>query len=221
MLTPDVSFYQAADALALKLGVPLTPVTVNLFVAWSYCEKPHTSGGAWQWNNPLNTKWAGFGGTNTTVGCANGDCVKQYPTQAAGVAACIATLTEGRYPTLVQALRANNAAQFLGATGEISTWGTNPGCIAVDYAALPTPPARYLQAPAAEPPGCPTGYLAVNGVCVPANRVPPGTRLGPALVGVGAAGVLLLAVGLGTVAWVERRPLAREGARAREWIREP
>ena len=138
---PPTSFWQAAAALANGLHAPRTPAVLKLLAAWSYCEKPHTGAGAWQWNNPLNTTEPGFGATASV----NSAGVKIYPTPADGVAATVATMTNGFYPNLVQALRAGNAAQFLAQRGEMATWGTSLACIQADYAALASPPSQYVE----------------------------------------------------------------------------
>lgn len=139
-LTIDGSFYQTATALLHKLGTTPTVVNLNLLAAWSYCEKPHYAGSSWQWNNPLNTTQPGFGAT-TSVNSAG---VKQYPTQADGIAATVATLTNGKYPQLVTALKSSDAALFFSQTGEMATWGTKLNCIHTIYGALATPPTQYL-----------------------------------------------------------------------------
>lgn len=139
-LTPDASFYQTAQAILEGLHATPTATNLNLLVAWSYCEKPHTTDGSWQWNNPLNTTMPGFG-AGTEVNSAG---VQNYPTRQLGIQATVATLTDGRYPHLVQALQTSNASEFFGASQEMATWGTNLSCIQTAYADLGSPPATYL-----------------------------------------------------------------------------
>ena len=132
MLQPDQSFYDAALAILGGLGIPPTGTNVNLLVAWSYCEKPHTAGGAWQWNNPLNTTQPAPGAVSV-----NSDGVKSYPDQQTGAAACAQTIQNGLYPTLLAGLQQSNADLFFSAPGELSTWGTGWSCPHTDYAELP------------------------------------------------------------------------------------
>lgn len=225
-LQPGVSFYEAAVAILRGLGAPLTTVGVNLLVAWSYCEKPHPNG-AWQWNNPLNTEEPGYG----DIGDANSDGVKMYATQADGVAATVATLSNGDYPALVQALRAGNAAQFFSAPGQVATWGTSFSCIRTDYSLLGPVPTQFLSptaAPITATPACPPGFTAVDGVCVPACPsgytwvngacVPVGSRpLVTAAIGTGLL-ALLVAAAVGTAVYgADPAGVRREAARVREW----
>jgi hypothetical protein len=140
-LNPPVSFWQVAAALANGLHAPRTVSVLKALAAWSYCEKPHTGAAAWQWNNPLNTTEPGFGSTATV----NAVGVRIYPTPADGIAATVATLTNGFYPGIVTALRAGNGATAVRQTGEIATWGTDPSCVATNFAALAPPPSTYLM----------------------------------------------------------------------------
>lgn len=140
MINPPASFWQAAAAVADGLGAPRNASVLRALAAWEWCEKIHGGAGAWQWDNPLNTTEPGYGSTSTV----NSAGVRVYPTEAQGVAAVVATLLNGRYPAIVAALRAGNGAQAIAQTGEIRTWGTNPSCVAEDYAAMGTPPSQYL-----------------------------------------------------------------------------
>lgn len=191
MITPGSSFYEAAQAILVALGAPVTPVTVNLLVAWSWCEKPHPDG-AWQGNNPLNTEeLAGASGVIA------GTSIPVYPTQSLGVRATVLTLTNGRYPTLVAALRTQNAGAFLGATGEGSTWGTDWSCVREVYAALPAAPPTSSTSSPGPTTTVRTYDLSANSSTSPAPR----TRLW--------WGIALLAAGAGVIAaveWEDRRP---------------
>jgi len=166
IFTPDISFWQTAQAIVLDLGGVPTPTNLKLLAAWSYCEKPHYAGSSWQWNNPLNTTEPCCGYT----GSVNSAGVKIYPTPANGVQATVKTLQNGYYPQLVQALLTSNATQFFAASGEMTTWGTSLACIQSDYTALAEPPSEFLSAPvasAAPPvvavsPTVPWGYLALG-----------------------------------------------------------
>ena len=124
----------AATAILAALGATPTPVNVGLLEAWITCEKG-TAGDAWQWNNPLNTTEPGYGSTQTV----NTAGVRVYPTPADGVAATVATLTNGYYPILVQGLRTSDAGTFFSGANEISIWGTDPACVQAVYAGLGLP----------------------------------------------------------------------------------
>ena len=185
-MTIDDSFYEAAKALLQSLGAPLTPENVNIIAAWSYCEKPHYSGAAWQWNNPLNTTLACCEWT----GNANESKVKIYPSKEAGIEATKETILNGLYPTLVQALTSSNPKLFLSARGEIQTWGTNPDCIASDYYSLGSPP-NWAVSPTPQPTPQPTLPPPAEIITI----VPLGI-LGIAtagLFGLGGAGTIVLA----------------------------
>ena len=145
MFTPDVSFWQTAQAIVLGLGAIPTPTNLKLLAAWSYCEKPHYGGSSWQWNNPLNSTEPCCGFT----GSVNSEGVKIYPTPSAGIQATVITLQNGDYPQLVQGILTSNAAQFFAANGEMATWGTSLACIQSDYSTISAPPSEFLAAPVA------------------------------------------------------------------------
>lgn len=130
------SFYEAAASILRALGYSLHPVSVNLLVAWMRCEKP-PGDTAWQWNNPLNTTlpWPGARDANYAG-------VKEYPSREDGILATVATMRNGLYPTLLEALRTGDAGLFFSDRGirQIATWGTNPSCVRAVYANLPPPP---------------------------------------------------------------------------------
>lgn len=198
----EASFYDAALAVLSGLGATPTAVNVNLVAAWAWCEKPHGAGDAWQWQNPLNTTQPGFGGT-----CVNSVCVRNYPSRDAGVQATVTTLRNGFYGHLVEALMRADAGEFFSSPGEMATWGTSLGCIQSVYGGLDAPPisSPQPQPPPPEPrPWPPAGPPADAG---------PG--IGPVL--------LLLAAGLGALAFVEyRRPgtLASLARRAEHEVEE-
>ncbi len=144
-IQPPASFWQAAADVANGLHAPRNASVLRALAAWEWCEKIHGGAGAWQWDNPLNTTEPGFGAT----GSVNSVGVKIYPSQTQGVAAVVATMTNGFYPGIVSALRAGNGAGAVAQAGEIATWGTNPTCVRQDYAAMASPPAQYLASPSA------------------------------------------------------------------------
>jgi hypothetical protein len=144
----------AAQAILQGLGAAVTPTGLALLEAWIACEKGDT-GDAWQWNNPLNTTQPGYGGVDVAGNAAG---VKIYPSQAAGIQATVATLTNGRYPHLLAGLLQGHAATFFARPQELATWGTDPTCVQQRYQAL----AGSGAAPTPSPAG-PTGQLVPTG----------------------------------------------------------
>src|SRR5579875_2971333 len=134
------SFYDAATAILSALGANPTPAGVNLLAALSWCEKPHTADGAWQWFNPLNTTQPEPGSYSV-----NSAGVQAYPSQQVGVQATVETLRNGYYPHLLDAVMSGNAAEFFGAPGEMATWGPTSRALRRHTTAsgrLPFPQAR-------------------------------------------------------------------------------
>lgn len=204
-LTVDASFTQAATAIAQQLGAN-NQTAVLLLTAWSYCEKPHGAGDGWQWNNPLNTTEPGYGET----GSVNSAGVKMYATRADGVSATVATLLNGRYPTLVAGLRQGNAALFFSAPSQMATWGTSAACVRTDYLAL----------------GGRLTASSVSGRAAPAPGPTPSTpgRAVPLWMTLAAGGLLF--GGLLVVAGVETAQdwpggFRELGRAAREWAAQP
>ena len=153
----EASFLEAARSIAAGLGAPQHPVTINLLASWSSCEKP--PGGAWQWNNPLNTTQPYPGAT-----CVNSVCVRNYPSRAAGITATVQTLLNGYYPTLVAGLRQADAGLFFSAPREMATWGTGYGCVRASYGPVgPSPAPNPVQPTAPAPAGAPWAVLALLG----------------------------------------------------------
>lgn len=116
--------WQAAILKAIK--APVTATNVKWLTAWQASE------GGTAANNPLNTTQPAGGATNyNSIG------VKNYPTAASGAAATAATLLNGRYPSIVAALRSGNPVDYTfsnannqGETGnplvkELQTWGSH------------------------------------------------------------------------------------------------
>lgn len=161
-MSTNGNFYAVAWDLLDALKFTRTDTNVNLLVAWAYCELKTGSGNPWAWNNPLSTTEPGFGGTP-----ANSAGVMRYPTQAEGIAATVATLTNGRYGQIVDALKTSNASEFFAARGEMATWGTDLTCIQEKYERLPPPPAQASEQVIAEE--------AVNGNAIGAPEEPRAT----------------------------------------------
>jgi hypothetical protein len=110
---------QFADAVLRGIGAPLTAANELLIASWAAAE------GTKARYNPLATTQPYAGATNF-----NSAGVKNYPSFAAGVAATVQTLKNGRYPFIVQSLQSNNAVaitQTREGRAEISVWGTSWG----------------------------------------------------------------------------------------------
>lgn len=107
-----------ARSILRGLGLPISRGAVSILVAWQACE-----GGPANRHNPMNT-------TLRTAGSAaiNSAGVQQYPTEADGISATVATL-QGGYPAIVSALSSGSPGRFLAAKGEIALWGTSYGCL--------------------------------------------------------------------------------------------
>lgn len=163
----DDSFYEAANKFLVALGAPLTKENVNLLAAWSYCEKPHYPGSAWQGNNPWNTTMpcCHWTGNLNDVG------VKIYPTKEDGIEANRRTILNGLYQTMVSAIMSSNPEQFLSARDEISTWGTNADCIRSIYNSLSAPPDWSLI-----PPGSPSGTMSEAEACTQSGGIWDGSK---------------------------------------------
>jgi hypothetical protein len=106
-------------ALLTAIGAPSTSANVNSIAGWIEQETSWTDtppDGALYTNNPLNTTEPGFG----AVGSVNSVGVKIYPTQAQGLAATVAALTNGDYNDILAALRSGNG--LTGTYQGLSTW---------------------------------------------------------------------------------------------------
>ena len=105
------------------LGIPRTKANVHAFVAWEAAEGGH-------WNNsrdfnPLNTTLGSKDPSlypGATPGGAQGD-IMSYTSWKQGIDATVATLKEGHYAALRQALQGSNAGAIAQAVVN-SPWGT-------------------------------------------------------------------------------------------------
>jgi len=150
-ITPGDSFYEAAVLILFELGVDApSAAQVNMLVAWEWVEKPHPNG-ALQWNNPLNTSLR-LPGSQTV----NSEGVQSYPTLLEGMAACAATIANGDYPTILQALKTGNTSLFCSpqALREFSVWAHGYSAtpdlsygesICSTLQALPPPPPEWVS----------------------------------------------------------------------------
>ena len=109
-----------ARDLLTKLAVPNTQENLRAVVAWAEAE------GTGALNNPLATTRRA---SNTTD--FNSVGVKNYPSYDAGVDATVATLRNGRYANILNALAQGNDAMAVARAIERSPWGTGHGVVRV------------------------------------------------------------------------------------------
>jgi hypothetical protein len=119
-----------AGPVCAGISAPFDATNSNNLWGWSAQEKTglHPAPGDfdwWQWCNALNTteKWAG----SIDVGAQPGPHdVQEYLSISDGCAATVATLLNGRYPDIVQALRDSLPASQWGAAAraQLDIWGT-------------------------------------------------------------------------------------------------
>jgi len=215
----DSSYYAAAVALIQAMGGPVTPGMVQALAAWSFCEMPHTSAGAWVYNNPWATTLTGS--AYPSLGPINDKGVQHYTSPAVGIAATVATLRNGLYPHIVQAIASGDPGPLLGGSA-VPDWETWAGssydarCVPEFYNELAPPPSIYFTAPAPAPGGAgvttPTAIVALGPLQVPVWVV----SLGISLAAVGAvAGLVLVVPDWRQAAEAEERRLAANVARWR------
>lgn len=107
-----------ARQLLAALGLPMTRNNETFLMLWAQAEGGFRQGAA-HWN-PLNTTQPAAGATDyNSVG------VKNYPSERAGIAATAATLNNGRYGAVLDALRRSDIKAAAKAV-VASPWGTKP-----------------------------------------------------------------------------------------------
>lgn len=114
MSVVSTSFWESVFSLC---RAPLTTSLVSIFDEWQRAE------GGIAANNPLNTTRPMRGSTRY-----NDAGVQDYPNAATGAAATAMTLLNGRYPAIVEAMRANKPLSAWSAApipAEVDTWGTH------------------------------------------------------------------------------------------------
>src|SRR6266516_256594 len=112
-----------ANALLNRLGIPPNRGNVRALVGWAQAE-----GGHWKNQarfNPLNTTQPEPGAGNTG---SQGN-IKAYKDWQQGLNATVATLRNGRYGGILQALKGNDPGAIARAIGS-SPWGTNASLVA-------------------------------------------------------------------------------------------
>lgn len=120
------TWHQWAYAVLNGIGAPVTQTNLQTLWNWSLKE---SGSDVMRWNNPLNTTQPASGAVSkNSVG------VKAYPTVAVGSNATVQTLTNGRYPAIVGALknsvptsqwtRSKAIVDQLGVWGSGSNWLT-------------------------------------------------------------------------------------------------
>lgn len=111
------------------IQAPDDPTNTDTLWAWQAAE------GGIGHNNPLNTTEELLAGIDVDPDF-NRVGVEIYPTIQDGVVATVATLLNGRYPTIVSHLRNSvPRAQWRDACGDLGTWGTGCGWITETFAA--------------------------------------------------------------------------------------
>jgi len=128
--------------------------------------------------NPLDTEERWFGSWNF-----NSAGVQNYPDQATGIAASVATITNGDYPELLAALRSQASSSVVCAAVCASPWGSKPtpqvlADVIADYGTIAntevagTPYQAPIPAPTPpkppSPPPLPPIFLTDLGIEVPA-----------------------------------------------------
>lgn len=108
-----IAFY--ADVLR-GLGMTPTYNRMRFLTAWRAAEAGRAT-----WN-PFNTMWNGG-----SSGLFNPQGVKHYPTREAGLHATVATLKLRYYPDLRNRLQADDPAELVAQSPNLTTWGTGAG----------------------------------------------------------------------------------------------
>ncbi len=117
----DIREQRAMELLAAVGNTQPTSDIVSEVVAWSLAED--SSNGAIERNNPWNTTMCGYnmlGSINSDGACG----VQSYATPADGIAANAATLAQGNFSAVADALRANDIDGFKRALWE-SGWAAS------------------------------------------------------------------------------------------------
>jgi hypothetical protein len=96
------------------LGAPASAADVASVTDWITHEGTYGTGAT---NNPLNTAEPGYGSTSVF----NSIGVRNYPTEADGISATVATLEKGDYPDILSLLR-SGAGLKSGASAGLSKW---------------------------------------------------------------------------------------------------
>lgn len=112
MAVPNTPNWQAQ--ILHGLGKPVTAENVKFLNAWAQAEGGNAS------NNPFNTTQNAPG----AVSNYNSVGVKNYSSPAAGLAATIQTLQNGRYGAILNAMAKGNSAMADAAAEATTPWGT-------------------------------------------------------------------------------------------------
>lgn len=114
------TWHQWAYGVLNGIGAPITQTNLQTLWNWSLKESGQN---VMRWNNPLNTTQAAPGATSqNSVG------VKAYPTVGIGTNATVQTLTNGRYPAIVAALKGSvptsQWSKSKAIVDQLGTWGS-------------------------------------------------------------------------------------------------
>lgn len=114
------AWHQWAYGVLNGIGAPINQTNLDTLWNWSIKESGQN---VMRWNNPLNTTQNAPGATSqNSVG------VKSYPDVTTGIAATTQTLTNGRYPNIVDALKQSVPTSQWSASPaivkQLGTWGS-------------------------------------------------------------------------------------------------
>src|ERR1035437_20887 len=134
------AFDQWATATLNQIGAPVNSTNLATLQKWATKE---SGGSPMRWNNPLNTTQPDTGSVSAGATQAS---VQRYPTPAIGAHATAVTLTNGRYPGILAALRQSvPTASWLSfdpkITQQLGTWGSG-----TNWLGGPTPPTTNFLA---------------------------------------------------------------------------
>src|ERR1035437_11199396 len=141
------AFDQWATATLNQIGAPVNSTNLATLQKWATKE---SGGSPMRWNNPLNTTQPDTGSVSAGATQAS---VQRYPTPAIGAHATAVTLTNGRYPGILAALRQSvPTASWLSfdpkITQQLGTWGSG-----TNWLGGATPPATNFLTSATTPSG--------------------------------------------------------------------
>lgn len=132
-------------ALLAAMGLETTPWRAEFIAEWARCE------GCKAIHNPLaTTRWGRDDGDELEV--FNSHNVRQFVTLKDGVEATIDTLYNGRYPSIVQAIRDQRFSSRGQFGSEMRVWGTMAFALEVENGWNPDAASEPAPTPDAPPP---------------------------------------------------------------------
>jgi murein DD-endopeptidase MepM/ murein hydrolase activator NlpD len=171
MAVPGSANWQSQILGAPGINAPLTRQNFNALDAWQRAE------GGTALNNPFNTTQTMPGSTayNNVPGTAG---VQNYSTPGQGIAATIATLTNGRYGSILDALRQGNNAQAVASAVGASPWGTSGRLMSQILGGSPVPAPTTPGAAATLPAGITPPSTTIPSPSLPSSLTSPSLGLG-------------------------------------------